>query len=115
MVTIYGIKNCDTMKKAFAWLTENGVEYAFHDYKKDGITRAKLAKWAGLVGWKTLLNTKGTTWRKLTPEQQADLDHHKAVDLMAEFPSLIKRPVIDIGGQIIVGFDANIYTSFIPR
>src|SRR5882672_5454044 len=96
-VTIYGIKNCDTMKKARAWLDTRGVEYAFHDYKTAGIERAKLEGWAKKVGWETLLNKAGTTFRKLPDKDKQTLDAGKAVALMLAQPSLIKRPVLDLG------------------
>jgi Spx/MgsR family transcriptional regulator len=115
MVTLYGIKNCETMKKAFAWLDEHGVEYAFHDYKKSGVDIARLKLWVKHLGWKTLLNTKGTTWRKLAPEQQGDMTQAKAVALMIEHPSLIKRPVVETGQQLLVGFDPAMFASFIAR
>ncbi len=111
MITIFGIKNCDTMKKAFAWLDGHDVRYAFHDYKKSGIEPEKLKAWAAQVGWEVLLNTRGTTWRKLSPAQQANLDEAKALRLMSRNPSLIKRPVIESGTNVLVGFDANRYTE----
>ncbi len=112
-VTCYGIKNCDTMKKAFAWLDEHGVAYRFHDYKKSGIDSATLHAWSKAVGWKTLINTRGTTWRKLPPERQAIDTQSAAVQLMQEFPSLIRRPVLETaGGQLLVGFDPTLYASF---
>ena len=106
MTTIYGIKNCDTMKKAFAWLDEHGVAYSFHDYKKSGIDSARLHAWSKAIGWKTLINTRGTTWRKLTPEQQAIADTAAAIALMQAQPSLIRRPVVEFaGGELVVGLD----------
>jgi Spx/MgsR family transcriptional regulator len=113
MITVYGIRNCQTMKKAFSWLDEHGVEYVFHDYKKSGVDRARLQGWVKAVGWQTLLNTRGTTWRRLTPDQQADVTQDKAIALMAEHPSLIKRPVVETGRQLLVGFDPQIFASFI--
>jgi arsenate reductase len=104
MATIYGIKNCDTMKKAFAWLDGHGVQYDFHDYKTAGIDAARLKDWTKQVGWEVLLNTHGTTWRKLSPTQQAHLDEAKALKLMVEHPSLIKRPVLENGMSLLVGF-----------
>jgi len=111
MTTIYGIKNCETMKKALAWLDDHGVRYDFHDYKTAGIDVAKLKDWAKQVGWKALLNTRGTTWRKLSPSQQANLDEAKAMRLMSENPSLIKRPVLDHGGELMVGFIPERYSE----
>src|SRR5882672_11544351 len=95
MTTIYGIRNCDTMKKAFAWLDTHGISYEFHDYKTAGIDLGRLKSWSRQVGWEVLLNTRGTTWRKLSPTQQAHLDENKALKLMTGNPSIIKRPVLE--------------------
>ena len=111
MTIVYGIKDCDTMKKAFAWLDDHGVRYDFHDYRKAGIDAAKLKAWSKQVGWETLLNTRGTTWRKLSPSQQANLDEAKALKLMSENPSLTKRPVLDHGGALVVGFVPERYSK----
>lgn len=113
MLKIYGIKNCDTMKKALAWLDDKGIDYSFHDYKKAGLEKATLMQWVKLVGWKTLVNTQGTTWRKLPEEDRADLTQGKAVALMLANTSLIRRPVVETGGQLLVGFDPAIFASFI--
>ncbi len=102
--TVYGIKNCDTMKKARAWLDQHGVAYAFHDYKAAGIDRPTLEAWAGRVGWEPLLNRAGTTFRKLPEADKADLNETKALALMLAQPSMIKRPVLDIDGRLLVGF-----------
>ena len=111
-MTIYGIPNCDTMKKARAWLEGHGVAYAFHDYKKAGIDRARLEAWSKKVGWETLLNRAGTTFRKLPEKDKQDVDAKKAIALMAAQPSLIKRPVLDLGrGQLLVGFKPEIYAE----
>ncbi len=115
MVTIYGIKNCATMKKAFAWCEARGVEYAFHDYKKSGVPRERLVLWCQHLGWKTLVNTRGTTWRKLTPEQQNLSTQSQAVALMLEYPSLIKRPVVETGEQLLVGFTPELFASFVDK
>src|SRR5215510_856023 len=103
-VTIYGIKNCDTMKKARAWLDKRGVDYAFHDYKTAGIGRGQLEGWAKDVGWETLLNRAGTTFRKLPDKDKEGLNEKKALALMLAQPSMIKRPVLDSGGKLLVGF-----------
>lgn len=103
-IIIYGIKNCDTMKKARKWLDGRGVEYSFHDYKKEGVTPAQLKKWSKAVGWEKLLNKAGTTFRKLPDAQKADLNEAKAIALMVEQPSMIKRPVLDMGEGYLVGF-----------
>ena len=110
-ITIYGIKACDTMKKARAWLDDHGVAYAFHDYKAAGIDRATLERWAGQVGWEVLLNRSGTTFRKLAEADKADLNQDKAIALMLEQPSMIKRPVLDVDGQLLVGFKPDAYAA----
>jgi arsenate reductase (glutaredoxin) len=107
--TIYGIKNCDTMKKARAWLDSHGVVYEFHDYKTAGITKDKLRHWSDDVGWEALLNRAGTTFRKLPDADKEDLNERKALALMQAQPSMIKRPVLDLGGKLLVGFKPEIY------
>ena len=111
MTTLYGIKNCDTMKKARAWLDGRGVPYAFHDYKLAGIDAARLERWCNAVGWETLLNRAGTTFRKLPDADKARLDERKALRLMATQPSMIKRPVLEIGGRVVVGFKPETYAA----
>jgi arsenate reductase (glutaredoxin) len=112
-VTIYGIKACDTMKKARGWLETHGVAYAFHDYKVQGIEPGVLEEWARVVGWETLLNRAGTTFRKLPDADKAGLDEGKAIGLMLAQPSMIKRPVLDAGDALIVGFKPETYgTAF---
>lgn len=108
-VTIYGIKNCDTMKKARSWLDAHKVEYAFHDYKAEGIDRAHLDAWAGKAGWEVLLNRAGTTFKKLPESDKEDITQKKAISLMLAQPSMIKRPVLDIDGKLLVGFKAAEY------
>jgi arsenate reductase (glutaredoxin) len=108
-VTIYGIKNCDTMKKARAWLDKCGIAYAFHDYKAAGIERGVLENWAGEVGWEILLNRAGTTFRKLPEKDKTGLSEKKAIALMVVQPSMIKRPVLDLGGRLLVGFKPELY------
>lgn len=107
MTTIHGIKNCDTMKRAFAWLDDRGIAYTFHDYRKLGIDAATLSAWSKQAGWEKLLNTQGTTWRKLSEADRANMDKDKAIALMVAHPSLIKRPVIVHGEELVVGFDAG--------
>jgi arsenate reductase len=104
LTTLYGIRNCDTMKKAWTWLDQHGVAYAFHDYKKEGIDRGKLQAWARQVGWEVLLNRSGTTFRKLPDADRTALDEAKAIGLMAAQPAMIKRPVLEANGQLLVGF-----------
>jgi arsenate reductase len=109
-ITIYGIKNCDTMKKARTWLDQHGVKYAFHDYKAEGIARADIERWSKKLGWETLLNRAGTTFRALPEDQKQGLDAKKAIALMLAQPSMIKRPVLDLGGgRLLVGFKPETY------
>ncbi|MGH6881204.1 ArsC family reductase [Hypericibacter sp.] len=108
-VTIYGIKNCDTMKKARTWLEGHGVAYEFHDYKVAGIDRGRLEGWAREVGWELLLNRAGTTFRGLPEKDKDGLTEKKAVTLMLAQPSMIKRPVLDVGGKLLVGFKPESY------
>lgn len=107
--TIYGIKNCDTMKKARAWLDQHGVGYNFHDYKTEGIEKDRLARWSNVAGWEVLLNRAGTTFRKLPDADKANLTEKKAMALMLAQPSMIKRPVLEIGGKLLVGFKPESY------
>ena len=107
---LYGIPNCDTMKKARAWLESHDVAYEFHDYRKEGVDRERLAGWAKTVGWEVLLNRAGTTFRKLPDAARRDLDERKALALMREQPSLIKRPVLEAGRTLLVGFSPEKYS-----
>ena len=104
-VRIYGIKNCDTMKKAFAWLESHGVSYDFHDYKKAGVPPGKLQDWAARVGWEKLVNTRGPTWRKIPDAGKVGLNEAKALALLEKNPSAIKRPLTEYQGRLLVGFD----------
>jgi arsenate reductase len=111
-LTIYGIKNCDTMKKARAWLDKAGKPYVFHDYKTAGIDRIRLEGWARKVGWEALLNRSGTTFRKLPEAAKTGLTENKALALMLEQPSMIRRPVLEApGGKLLVGFKPENYTN----
>jgi arsenate reductase len=112
-VTIYGIKNCDTMKKARAWLDKKDVAYEFHDYKTAGIERRRLEGWAAKVGWETLLNRAGTTFRKLPDTDKDGLTERKAVALMLGKPSMIKRPVLEVDGKLLVGFKPEEYEALL--
>jgi arsenate reductase len=113
-ITIYGIRNCDTMKKARGWLDSHGVAYAFHDYKSAGIDRARLERWCKTVGWETLLNRAGITFRKLSETDKQELDAEKAIALMLEQPSMITRPVLDLGDRkLLVGFKPDAYNAAI--
>jgi Spx/MgsR family transcriptional regulator len=108
-ITLYGIPNCDTVKKARRWLDDAGIRYEFHDYKKKGITEAKLKAWSKASDWELLLNRRGTTWRKLDETQRENLTQAKAIKLMKEHTSMIKRPVIEGGKTLLVGFDEQTY------
>lgn len=110
-ITMYGIKNCDTIKKARTWLEDRGVGYDFHDYKASGIDRARLQGWVEKLGWEVLLNRAGTTFRKLPDADRADIDAAKAIALMETQPSMIKRPVLDVDGQLLVGFRPDAYQA----
>ena len=110
-IKIYGIKNCDTMKKALTWLSGHGVDHEFIDYKKAGVAEANLPDWATRAGWKVLLNTRGLMWKKLTEAERTDVDEAKALTLMATYPALIKRPVLDTGKKLLVGFTPETYTA----
>ncbi|MES2751457.1 MAG: ArsC family reductase [Pseudomonadota bacterium] len=114
-ITIYGIKNCDTMKKARAWLDERGVVYSFHDYKSAGIEKDRLVRWSKEAGWETLLNRAGTTFRKLPDADKDNITEKKALALMLAQPSMIKRPVLDLGGRLIVGFKPEIYEKALAK
>ena len=108
---LYGIKACDTMKKARTWLDERGIDYVFHDYKVAGIDRDRLRAWCAEHGWQTVLNRAGTTCRKLDEAQKADLDEARAIELMLAQPSMIKRPVLDFGDRTLVGFKPDLYAA----
>jgi arsenate reductase len=111
-MTVYGIPNCNTVKKAIDWLKQNESDFAFHDYKKKGITAGKLREWSRELGWEKLVNKKGTTWRMLPPEVQQKITSEKAaIELMIEKPSVIKRPVIEGGNKLVIGFDEAVYKS----
>ncbi|RED49828.1 ArsC family reductase [Aestuariispira insulae] len=104
--TLYGLKNCDTCRKARKWLDAEGIDHQFHDVRADGLDRATVAAWAGALGWGALLNRRGTTWRGLSEDVKAGVDEAIAIDLMTEHPALIKRPVFDINGTLGLGFPA---------
>lgn len=110
-LTLHGIRNCDSVRKARAWLDGRGIAYAFHDYKVVGVDAGKLSGWADRLGWEALLNRAGTTLRKLPEEDKIDLDRDKAVALMTAHPSLIKRPVLERGDVLLVGFTPERYAS----
>ncbi|MDH5445876.1 MAG: ArsC family reductase [Gammaproteobacteria bacterium] len=111
MTTVYGIKNCDTVKKALNWLDENNITYQFHDLRKDGITKADLQEWTKQLDWEVLLNKRSTTWRQLSDKDKTDINANKAISLMLANPTLIKRPVITKGKTTLVGFKEADYNK----
>ena len=115
MTTIYGIKNCDTMKKAFRWLDEHNIEYTFHDYRQDGLDRERLASWIEQLGWEAVVNKRGTTWRKLTPEAQAAMNDQTALEVLLEQPAMIKRPLLDHAQSLTLGFKEDSYSNIFAK
>ena len=111
MVILYGIPNCDTIRKARRWLAEAGIEYHFHDYRKTPLAPTTLQQWANELGWEALLNRRGTTWRQLDEQQRANIDEHKAITLMLAQPALIKRPLLDTGKTRLLGFSSEQYRN----
>lgn len=111
MTILYGIKNCDTVKKARKWLEAHGVDYRFHDFRADGLDEARLRGWVIELGWETLVNRRGTTWRQLPAEVRESIDEASAIALMLGNPALIKRPVLDLGERRVVGFSDQAYTD----
>lgn len=113
MITVYGIPNCDTVKKARVWLAEKGVYFAFHDYKKSGIDAPRVARWCDAAGWEKVLNRAGTTFKKLPDADKVDLDQDKAVALMVSQPSMIKRPIVEHPGGLLVGFKPDEWSAYL--
>ncbi|WP_346729498.1 ArsC family reductase [Marinomonas lutimaris] len=111
MIEIFGIKNCDTMKKAFRWLDENNLEYCFHDYKKEGVGEAIAKAWVEELGWESIINKRGTTWRKLDEETKNTMDNNSAIQTMIAQPSIIKRPLVIVNESIYLGFNAEDYAQ----
>ena len=115
MVTLFGIKNCDTVQKALKWLEKNGIEHQFHDFRKDGISRDQVSVWLQKLGWQTLVNKRSTSWKQLEPAQREAMDDALAIEAILEQPTLIKRPLLDVGNTVKVGFKAGDYeTLFNP-
>ncbi|MET0065957.1 MAG: ArsC family reductase [Candidatus Thiodiazotropha sp.] len=110
-INLYGIANCDTVKKARKWLNEQGIEYEFHDYKKEGVDEARLREWSRELGWEALLNRRGTTWRKLDEGEKSPLDEERALRIMMDHSSIIKRPLLDDGHRLTLGFKPEIYSE----
>jgi Spx/MgsR family transcriptional regulator len=113
MVVLYGIKNCDTVKKARVWLDANGIDYQFHDYRIDGLSSELLQRFASELGWSAMLNRSSTSWRQLSAEQQSDLTESKVLQLMLDIPTLIKRPILDVGNKLMIGFKSDSYQAFL--
>jgi arsenate reductase len=111
VVTVFGIKNCDTIRKARRWLDGRGVEYSFHDVRSDGLSRTQLEGWAATLGWENLLNRRGTTWRKLPESVRNAINKRTAIKLMLEQPAMIKRPVLDLGNSLHLGFSEKTWTG----
>ena len=115
MVTVYGISNCDTIKKARRWLDNAGIGYRFHDYRKDGLDQKQLESWVDELGWESVLNRRGTTWRKLPEAQKNTISRASAIALMLEQPAMIKRPLLDTGSEQVLGFSEDLYKqTFAP-
>ncbi len=112
---MYGIKNCDTIKKAKKWLEENGTEFTFHDYKKDGIERAQLLEWIKALGWQALVNKRGTTYRKLDNSVKENMNEALAINVMLENNSIIKRPLLEHNGRFLLGFKADAYQALLNK
>lgn len=115
MLRVFGIRRCDTMSRAMAWLNEHQLEFHLHDYKKDGVPADRLAGWIERAGWRAIVNTKGTTFRKLPPELTADLDDVRVQPLLTEHPSAIRRPIIEHGGHLLIGFDPAHWSEILKR
>jgi len=113
MTTLYGIKNCDTIKKARRWLEQNDIEYQFHDYRKDGLSADQLTQWCEQLGWESLVNKRGTTWRKLPDEIKQNIDLSSAIEIMLEQPAIIKRPLLDTGTEKLLGFNEQQYSELL--
>jgi arsenate reductase len=111
VITLFGIKNCDTIKKARNWLTDQGIEYQFHDFRADGIDQAQIENWLQQADWETVLNRRGTTWRKLDSSIQDSTDRDNVAALLTEHPAMIKRPILDMDGEITVGFKPDLYQN----
>ena len=115
MITVYGISNCDTVKKAKRWLEQQAIEYQFHDFRKQGLDAATLEKWAKLQGWESLLNKRSTSWKQLDPSSKETLNESTALELMLQNPTLIKRPVLDLGKEVHNGFNDTQYSEIFAR
>ena len=115
MITLYGIKNCDTVKKARRWLESNDTPYQFHDFRADGLTQEQVENWAQQLGWETLVNKRSTTWKQLDETQRTTMDNSSSITAMVQHPTLIKRPVLESDGEILVGFKPEQYEQHLDR
>ncbi len=110
-VTLYGIKTCDTIRKARRWLTDQSIEFTFHDFRSAGLDKSQLSQWADELGWELLLNKRSTTWKNLAPDIKESMGRHSALDIMLEQPTIIKRPILDLGNKRVVGFSEQNYRA----
>jgi len=115
LITLYGIENCDTVKRARRWLEQHHTDYSFHDFREDGMERSRVDDWLRELGWETLINRRGTTWRRLSAERREDMDNHRALEAILEQPALIKRPLLDTGSSLHVGFSDAQYRRLFLR
>ncbi len=115
MIFLYGIKNCDSVRKARKWLEANGVEFQFHDFRRDGLDTSRLQDWIAQTGWEKLLNHRSATWRQLPGDEKTDLDERKAVMLMLQHPTLIKRPLLDDGSHLLIGFHQQSWQTLLEN
>ena len=115
MIIVYGISNCDTIRKARRWLADAGIDYHFHDYRKEGLDEAKLRDWAEQLGWELLLNKRGTTWRNVPDTEKVSITKESAIQLMLEKPAIIKRPLLDLGDKPVLGFNENLYSTLFSK
>ncbi|MGV6859646.1 MAG: ArsC family reductase [bacterium] len=114
MITLYGITNCDTVRKARRWLTDHGIDYRFHDFRKDGIDKDEVLRWVEALGWEVLINKRGLTWKRLDETTRQQINEDSAIRLMLESPTIIKRPVLDLVGKYVVGFKPENYANLFP-
>ncbi|QIB66682.1 ArsC family reductase [Kineobactrum salinum] len=115
MITLYGIKNCDTVKKARVWLEQHGIEYQFHDFREDGLSRTQVRDWLAELGWETLVNRRSTSWKALSPQQRETMTEASALEAILDQPTLVKRPLLDLGHERHAGFSSSTYQSLFNR
>ncbi len=115
MIILYGISNCDTIRKARRWLNDEGIEHHFHDYRKEGLEEVQLRSWVDKIGWEQLVNKRGTTWRNLPEDQKASITKESAIQLMLDQPAIIKRPLLDLGDEPVLGFNTTLYSNLFSK